>query len=226
MKRTEINKSIDDAIAFFAKMNFALPAWSRWTPEEWATKGDECREICETRIGWDVTDFGSGDFKSVGRTIFTLRNGNSLKSDLYPKSYAHKAMYMLEDQKSPIHYHKSKREDICCAGGGVVAIRLWQATEDNSLMDKPFNVAIDGIRRLVTPGEELYLEPGQSVCVNPRTYHQFYALKGRGTCLTVEVSSTCNDLTDNFWYKKQERFPPIEEDEPRRYVLCSEYSQG
>ena len=34
-------------------------------------------------LGWDVTDFGSKDFEHIGRTLFTLRNGN-LHDSRYP----------------------------------------------------------------------------------------------------------------------------------------------
>ena len=27
-------------------------------------------------MGWDITDFGSGDFKKIGLSLITLRNGN------------------------------------------------------------------------------------------------------------------------------------------------------
>jgi D-lyxose ketol-isomerase len=100
---------------------------------------------------------------------------------------------------------------------------MWKVEDDNSLSDKILIVSVDGISKELAPGEELHLLPGESVCVEPRTYHQFWALEGHGSTLTVEVSSTCNDLTDNFWYLSNNRFPPIEEDEPRKFLLCGEY---
>ncbi len=36
-------------------------------------------------LGWDVTDFGYGDFDNVGLLIFTLRNGSVVHPDEYPK---------------------------------------------------------------------------------------------------------------------------------------------
>ena len=37
-------------------------------------------------IGWQVTDFGKGDFEHIGRTYLVLRNG----SIQYPKPYCEK----------------------------------------------------------------------------------------------------------------------------------------
>jgi len=32
-------------------------------------------EIIENMLGWDITDFDSGDFYKRGLSLFTLRNG-------------------------------------------------------------------------------------------------------------------------------------------------------
>ncbi|MFH1006820.1 MAG: D-lyxose/D-mannose family sugar isomerase [Candidatus Latescibacterota bacterium] len=222
MKRSEINASIDQAMEFFEKMAFPLPPFGFWTPAEWENKGTDCNEIRDLGLGWDVTDFGSGDLANIGRTIFTLRNGRAC-ADSYAKSYAHKVMCMLEGQRSIIHYHKSKMEDIINQGGGNIMITLWRAASDNSLSDEVFDIAVNGIRRTIPSGETVRLEPGDSVYVSPYTYHKFWAEEGTGTALSIEVSSVCNDHTDNFFLDAGERFPKIEEDEARRYYLCQEY---
>jgi D-lyxose ketol-isomerase len=222
MKRSQINTAIENATAFFSGMNFPLPPFAHWTPEEWKEKGHDRDEIRECRLGWDVTDFSSGDFECVGRTIFTLRNG--LKASPHrSKTYAQKAMMLREDQKSPVHYHLSKMEDIINQGGGNILIVLWNATPDNKLSDAPVKAAVDGRAITVKPGEPIRLEPGESVCLVPRTYHQFWAERGAGATLSIEVSSVCDDFSDNFFLKKMKRFPPIEEDEPIRHYLCNEY---
>ena len=40
-----------------------------------------------------------------------------------------------------------------------------------------------------------------------------------------EVSSVCDDLQDNGFLEPARRFPEIDEDEPSRYYLCSEYPE-
>lgn len=61
-------------------------------------------------LGWDITDFGSGDFEKIGLTIFTFRNGNFYKKDKYPKPYAEKLLLVGDGQILPYHYHWSKRK--------------------------------------------------------------------------------------------------------------------
>ena len=117
MRRSDINKAIRRAIAFFKEYHFPLPPFAYWTPGEWLKKGAEYQEIRKVKLGWDVTDFGSNDFPRMGRTIFTLRNGSTVASG-FPKSYVQKVMYLAEGQKSAVHYHKSKMEDIINQGGG------------------------------------------------------------------------------------------------------------
>ena len=63
MKRSEINQEIRDAIAFCKQHHFALPPFAYWTPEEWRSKGPEADEIRSRKLGWDVTDFGLGDWR-------------------------------------------------------------------------------------------------------------------------------------------------------------------
>ncbi|MFW6277292.1 MAG: D-lyxose/D-mannose family sugar isomerase, partial [Prolixibacteraceae bacterium] len=109
MKRSEINQLISEAKDFFEKMNFKLPPWGYWPPEEWKGKAETCSEIAENMLGWDLTDFGSSDFHNRGLLLFTIRNGN-LKKDKKP--YAEKIMIVEENQETPMHYHWNKMEDI------------------------------------------------------------------------------------------------------------------
>jgi len=39
MKRSEINALIKESKAFFNSMNFKLPPWAYWAPEEWKDMG-------------------------------------------------------------------------------------------------------------------------------------------------------------------------------------------
>ena len=44
-------------------------------------------------LGWDITDYGLGDFDKVGFSLITIRNGNRAMQDKYPKVYAEKLLY-------------------------------------------------------------------------------------------------------------------------------------
>ncbi len=215
MKRSEINKAIDIAAEFFAKMNFLLPEYASWPPEKWRELGPEMDEIRNCALG-------SGDFATIGRTLFTIRNGRH-GDPRYAKIYAEKAIYNPEGQRAPLHFHVSKMEDIINRGGGNVQITVWQAGPDNRPSDEPFTLKISGISRMVSPGETQRILPGESICLPPRTFHQFWGEEGTGPSLTGEVSSVCDDKTDNYFLEKRERFPAIEENELSRYTLVNEY---
>lgn len=221
MKRSEINKAVVEAITFFKLMQFPLPEYAMWSPDDWATKGSELQEVLDLGLGWDVTDFGSGDLAKVGRTIFTLRNGRG--NDDYPKTYAHKIMHMPEGQKSIVHYHRTKMEDIFNQGGGNILIAFWAIGEDGSPSSEMLELSVSGRKTRVLAGSPVHLSPGNWVCVPPRTYHQFWSEEGGGTVLSAEISSVCNDYSDNIFWPDGERFPTIQEDEAARYVLCHEY---
>ena len=83
MKRSEINAIMRDAKQMFADYRITLPPFVLWTPEEWKTKGAEVSEIKENMLGWDITDFGQGDFSKCGLLLITLRNGNQKNPEKY-----------------------------------------------------------------------------------------------------------------------------------------------
>ena len=173
-------------------------------------------------LGWDVTDFGSGRFEQIGRTLFTLRNGTTRQPG-YTKIYAEKLLFDPEGQRAPAHFHRSKMEDICCRAGGNILVQLTGVQADDTPSDQPLFVKVDGLRTQVAPRGIIRLRPGMSVCIPPRTIHQFWGEEGSGLTVSSEVSSVCDDWSDNFFLEPAERFPKIEEDEPRRHYLCHEY---
>jgi len=223
MKRSEINQLILEAAAFFASLNFKLPPFAYWTPEQWLDAGSEADEIRQNELGWDVTDYGLGTFFEVGLLLFTIRNGNHARRDIYPKGYAEKIMMVRAQQITPFHYHWHKREDIINRGGGNLVIELYRADDRNAFSDETFSVSIDGVRRSVSAGDTLVLTPGESICLEPYVYHTFYGEKGAGSVMVGEVSDVNDDRKDNCFYEKLGRFPDIVEDEKPRYHLCSEY---
>lgn len=119
MKRSEINRYIQDAVTFFAVNNFRLPAWATTTPAEWkamAATGNY-NEIINNQLGWDVTDFGKGCFGQEGLLLFTIRNG-SLDDGTKGKTYCEKIMISQVNQQTPNHFHWNKMEDIINRAGG------------------------------------------------------------------------------------------------------------
>ena len=111
MKRSEINRALRDMESMLEKYRFALPPFCHYTPEDWQTKGHDHDEIRDNMLGWDITDYGLGDFNKVGFSLITLRNGNLAMSDKYAKTYAEKLLFIKEGQYSPNHFHWHKMED-------------------------------------------------------------------------------------------------------------------
>jgi D-lyxose ketol-isomerase len=220
MKRSEINHLILTSIRFFERMNFKLPPWAYWKPEEWKGKYDICSEIADNSLGWDLTDFGSGDFDRCGLILFSIRNGNLQKDK---KQYAEKVMIVGELQETPMHFHWSKMEDIINRGGGNLVIELYNSTEDEKLSYEPFSVKIDGIKRQVHPGDIVVLTPGESICLEQGIYHRFYGEQGMGSVLVGEVSAVNDDNSDNRFLEPVGRFPDIIEDEKPLHLLVSDY---
>jgi len=222
MKRSEINTRIDEACELFARQGFHLPPFAFWSPDRWRQAGEEAREIRETGMGWDVTDYGRGDFEAVGLLLFTIRNGGGPGSH-YTKPYAEKIMVVREGQVTPFHFHFRKMEDIINRGGGNLVLELYRSDADGRFTDERCTVSVDGIIREVPAGGKLVLTPGESICLEPDLYHTFYGESGSGPVVVGEVSAVNDDRTDNRFHEQVGRYPQIEEDEPPRYLLCTEY---
>ena len=222
MKRSEINQLIRNSIEFFNEMNFNLPPWAFWTPEEWKGKYDSCSEIIENALGWDLTDFGSGDFHKRGLILFAIRNGNQ---NLDKKIYAEKIMIVEENQETPMHFHWSKMEDIINRSGGNLVIDLYKSDENENFSQDKLDVKIDGVKRTVAPGGKVILTPGESICLEQGMYHRFYGEEGKGKVLVGEVSAVNDDSTDNRFHEEVGRFPEIIEDEAPLHLLVSDYKK-
>lgn len=223
MKRSEINTAIRRMEDLAKSHGFVLPPFCTWTPEEWQGKNHEYDEIRDNMLGWDVTDYGMGDFSETGFTLVTLRNGNATKSDKYIKPYAEKLLMLLEGQYSPMHFHWSKMEDIINRGGCTVFVRVYNAAINETLADTDVTILKDGRAYAVPGGTQIRLQPGESITIYPRLYHDFEVEPGCGAALLGEVSTTNDDARDNRFYKPFGRFPVIEEDALPYRLLCSEY---
>lgn len=255
MKRSQINRAIDDFVKLLRQQGFLLPPWATWSPEKWATIGPEAEEVRRCGLGWDVTSFGGADFLRQGLTLFTIRNGlpsqpapsggstassppggSTANSPPGGKDYCEKIMRVGERQVTPLHFHHAKMEDIIHRGGsaassqssgGELVMQLYHATKDERLDERsPVTVQVDGFTRTLPAGGPLILEPGESVTLPPRLYHAFWAQPGGGAVLAGEVSRVNDDAKDNRFLEPLKRYPDIEEDEPRRFVLCTEYPKA
>ena len=223
MKRSEINAAMKNALELFKEYKVALPPFVLWTPEEWKTKGEEVQEIKDNMLGWDITDFGCGDFKKSGLLLITTRNGNQKMAEKYPKPYAEKLMVVQENQVTPMHFHRFKMEDIINRGGGNLMIKLYRSTETEELSDEDVEIVMDGVKKTFPAGSVIRLTPGESITFTQGIYHRFWGEEGKGTVLVGEVSMCNDDTNDNRFYDEVGRFPKIEEDEAPLYLLCNEY---
>lgn len=225
MKRSEINAAIDKAMARLDEFKIKLPFFGYWSPDEFAQNKDKLERIKDRMLGWDVTDFGSGDFYSCGAVLFTLRNGD--KNDKALKApYAEKYIILDDEneQEIPLHYHIEKTEDIINRGGGVMVVEMYKKGADGGLdKENEYNVYMDGIKYTKKPGEKIEVLPGNSITIEPFMFHRFYPKKGSGVLVAGEVSRVNDDNCDNVFAVEMDRFCGIDEDEAKKYLLVNEY---
>jgi len=225
MKRSEINKIMREAVNFLEENNFFLPKFAYWSLKEWKMKGDEIQEIVENKLGWDITDYGSGNFAKKGLIHFTIRNGNPKNLVKGGKSYCEKIMIIEENQLTNLHHHKKKIEDIINRGGGILIIELYNSTKDDKLDNTLVTISVDGTKKKLKAGSKIELGPGESITLTPLNYHRFWVKKGYGKVLIGEVSNVNDDYKDNIFLEETKRFTEIEEDEAPLYLLSDDYKK-
>lgn len=225
MKRSEINAIMAAADDFIRSFGFLLPPFAYWTPAEMQARRGEIDGIVGARLGWDITDYGQGDFARRGLFLFTVRNGS--EADLHRGGgmcYAEKIMISRQDQVSPMHRHIVKAEDIINRGGATLALKLYESDAEGHIdRSAEVTVACDGVIRRQPPGEVLRLAPGESVTLMPGSWHAFWG-EG-GDVLVGEVSTVNNDLTDNIFAEPLGRFATIDEDVAPLHLLVSDYGR-
>ena len=227
MKRSQINKALKELEAMCKTHCCYLPPFCHMTPEDWANAGHAYDEVRECMLGWDITDYGQGDFDKFGFSLITIRNGNRAMADKYPKVYAEKLLYLKEGQYAPNHFHWFKTEDIINRGGGNCLIRVYNALPNEEMdYQSAVTVHLDGRTVVVPAGTQIRLCPGESIYIPQYLYHDFAVEPGTGAVLLGEVSQCNDDNTDNRFNPPVGRFPAIEEDEAPYRLLCNEYPQA
>lgn len=224
MKRSRVNQIMAEADAMIRRFGFALPPFAYWTPQEMQARKSQSAALIDARMGWDITDYGQGDFDRLGLFLFTLRNGRL--EDLRRGGgmcYAEKLLISRQDQISPMHTHVVKAEDIINRGGATLAIELFGSDPEGNFDETAGGtVHCDGFERRFAPGEVLLLAPGESVTLMPGDWHAFWG-EG-GDVLIGEVSTVNDDLTDNIFRDPIGRFSEIEEDAAPTHLLVSDYA--
>jgi D-lyxose ketol-isomerase len=224
MKRSRINEIITESDDMMRSFGFSLPPFAYWTPDEFYARKEMAKNVIDARCGWDVSDYGAGNYDKMGLLLFTLRNGRL--TDLQRGGgmcYAEKLLISKQDQLSPMHTHALKAEDIINRGGATLVVELFGSDRHgNFAEDQGGTVYCDGIKHAFSPGEKLRLAPGESVTLMPGDWHAFWG--DGGDVLIGEVSTVNDDETDNIFREPIGRFATIEEDVEPTHLLVSDYA--
>ena len=223
MKRSTVNRIIRESDRFIRSFGYVLPPFAYWSPQEMKTRRPA--GIISARLGWDITDYGQGNFEELGLFLFTVRNGR--QEDLKNGRgmlYAEKIMISKRDQLAPMHRHWVKAEDIINRGGAKLVLELYMPDSKEQIdREAEVEVPCDGVVRRLPAGGKLALSPGESVTLLPGVWHAFWGEDG--DVLIGEVSTVNDDLTDNLFRDPIGRFSAIAEDEAPLHLLVSDYEK-
>lgn len=219
MKRSVINAHMKWAEDLLKANNISLPEFAYWSPAEWQAHRAKLDTIRKLYLGWDVKDYSD----EMGSVLFTLRNGR-YDDETIGVPYCEKLIMFRDGKRLPVHYHKNKTEDIINRAGGIMQIRLYNTINGQLDTVNPVKVFQDGIQHTYSPGEMIYIEPGNSITLEPMVAHSFGPKPG-SSIIIGEVSKINDDFTDNYRFEKIPSPCPVLEDEPMLHPLCTEYEQ-
>lgn len=218
MKRSDINAALQRAEAMLTQHRWPLPDWAQWGPLDHAREGALAAFLRARQMGWDVTDFGLGDFVARGLVLFCARNG--AQGDPATLPYAEKLLFIREGQVTPFHAHRVKLEDIIVRGGGNLILACSRAGSLDGAQDLT-QVLVDG-RPVAAHDGPIRLRPGQSITIPRGLQHSFWGEPGAGDVFVSEISQCNDDLTDNYFLDPVGRFARIEEDAPPLRLLWND----
>jgi len=217
VKRSEVNLAICEAIEVFAGCDIHLPGFAYWRPADWIQRMDTASQLMLAGLGWDVVEWSPGPFADRGLLLFTLRNVVRKSTSGFVDGYAEKLMLIREGQRTPMHTHKSKMEDIINRGGGRLVIEFGVESGPGEAL-----VILNGILQSIdSTARVIELDPGDSVTLMPGVYHSFYATGA--DVIAGEVSTYNDDAHDNLFIEPMERYPQLDEDEPPEYLIAADY---
>lgn len=219
MKRSQINQAIKAAEALLADYRWRLPDFAAWSRDDHTRFVERSQWLGARQMGWDVTDFGQGDFATRGLTLFCLRNG--LTNWPYERPYAEKLLFVGAGQETPFHAHHDKLEDIIVRGGGTLCVEFTPhgAVRDDAPIGAEAMTRMDGQAIPLYAGP-IRLVAGQSITIPRGVQHRFW---GEGEMvLAAEVSQCNDDHRDNYFLDGLGRFSTIDEDAPAHRLLWNE----
>jgi D-lyxose ketol-isomerase len=224
MKRSFADSRIEAMLALCERHGVRLPPFALWGEKDFRANAAAASRIAAGGLGWNVVEFKPGAFATEGLVVFTLRMGDW--RDLETKRgrlYAEKALMSEDGQRAPHHYHVVKTEDIVNRGGARFVVELVKVDSAGRPTKERFRALKDVTELDLGPGDQVRLEPGESLTLEPYIAHAFWA-EG-GAALAGEVSLANDDMTDNHFMPPLAPFAPVEEDRPARFVTVRDYAR-
>jgi D-lyxose ketol-isomerase len=224
MKRSFIDARIEAMLALCERHGVRLPPFAQWSERDFRADRDAAGFIAACGLGWNVVEFKPGAFATDGLTLFTLRMGDWRQLEARGgRLYAEKAIMSQDGQRAPHHYHVVKTEDIVNRGGARFVVELFKVDRTGQPVKERFRALKDVTMLDLGPGDQVRLEPGESLTLEPYVAHAFWA-EG-GAAIAGEVSLVNDDRSDNYFVPMLEPPRPIEEDAPARRLTVRDYER-
>ncbi len=208
MKRSKINQIIEHADTMIREFGFTLPPFAYWSPDEFRANRGLAKAIITARCGWDITDYGLGDYDKMGLFLFTLRNGRL--ADLRGGGgmcYAEKLLIARDGQLSPMHTHVIKAEDIINRGGATLVVELFGSDSTGGFDgNKGGVVYCDGIARKFHAGEQIHIVQSTDGIMRLLSYYPAFRKDKMYSQITRKISDCWELIMHDIMHQQEENF--------------------
>ena len=149
MKRSEINRLIEDALKFFQEMHFKLPPLGYLDTGAMEQAGGIVRGSGNESVGMGPHGFWYREFQCGRVAAF---HPSKRESATRPEALCGKNHDRPGGTGDPHAFSTGpKMEDIINRGGGNLMIQLYPSDREGGFAKKSFQVSLDGLKRELKP---------------------------------------------------------------------------
>ena len=198
VKRSFIDARIDRMLELCGRHGVALPPFALWREADFRANPDAARLIAERGARLERGRIQAWPVRARGPDLVHAADGRLSRARRRTgRLYAEKAMAAEDGQRAPHHYHVVKTEDIVNRGGARFVVELFKVDAQGAPLKERFRALKDVNVLDLNPGDQVRLEPGESLTLEPFIAHAFWA-EG-GAAVAGEVSLANDDTTDNYF---------------------------
>ena len=215
MQRSEVNCLQREALRAFAEHRFALPPFATWNEAEWRNNPEAACYCHAHQMGWDITDFGSGDFAPRARDLPRPERRQGFSTE---KPYAKPPVVPRSTRRRIISTASRWRTSSAAAAQPDPELAKYV---DGALAEQPVTVTVDDGSASPAPASRSSASPARASPSPARSGTAFTPKRATGRVRRGGLAGERRPYPQLF-LRKGRPVRGIEEDQEKLYPLWNE----